>query len=158
MEVGDLVKVCQKGKEKGKLPSRSVKMHQEIYKQHPHVNAVIIAHPPNIMAFAVTDEKFDSRTIPESYIMLREIPKLPFGANFMEPRKTAEIFEEKTPIAMVRNDCVIVTGSSLLNAFDRLEVLEYSAKAVLDAKMIGELVKIENSAVEELIEAFHLKK
>ena len=158
MEVGDLVKVCQKGKEKGKLPSRSVTMHQEIYKQHPHVNAVIIAHPPNIMAFAVTDEKFDSITIPESYIMLREIPKLPFGANFMEPRKTAEIFEEKTPIAMVRNDCVIVTGSSLLNAFDRLEVLEYSAKAVLDAKMIGELVKIENSAVEELIEAFHLKK
>ncbi len=158
MEVGDLVKICGKGKEQGKIPSRSVSMHREIYNKHPHVNAVIIAHPPNIMAFAVTEERFDSRTIPESYIMLREIPKLSFGATFMEPKKTAEIFEEKTPIAMVRNDCVIVTGSSLLNAFDRLEVLEYSAKAVLDAKVLGDLVKIDSAAVEELIEAFHLQK
>jgi len=109
------------------------------------------------MAFAVTQEHFDSRTIPESYIMLREIPKLPFGASFMEAEKTAELFEEKTPIVMVRNDCVIVTGSSLLNAFDRLEVLEYSAKAVLDAKVLGDLVKIDAAAVTELIDAFHLK-
>lgn len=158
LEVGDLVRICGKGKERDKTPSRSVTLHREIYKKHPHVNAVIIAHPPNIMAFAVTQEHFDSRTIPESYIMLREIPKLPFGASFMESEKTAELFEEKTPIVMIRNDCVIVTGSSLLNAFDRLEVLEYSAKAVLDARVLGDLVKIDDAAVSELIDAFHLEK
>ncbi|MBN2852489.1 MAG: class II aldolase/adducin family protein [Clostridia bacterium] len=157
IEVGDLVKISKGKKEKGKMPSRSVLMHQEIYKRHPHVNSVIIAHPPNIMAFAVTEEVFDSRTIPESYILLRSVPKIPFGASFMQPGLTADIFKKDTPIAMVENDCVIVTGSSLLNAFDRLEVLEYSAKAIIAAKHIGKIVTISDTHINDLIKAFHLE-
>ena len=94
------------------------------------------------MAFAVTDEALDSRTIPESYILMRTIPKLEFGANYMQPKETAAVFKENTPIAIIKNDCVIVTGNGLLNAFDRLEVAEYSAKAIIAAKDLGDVVKI----------------
>jgi hypothetical protein len=36
-----------------------------------------------------------------------------------------------SPVALVENQCVISAGTSPLNAFDRLEVMEYSAKSML---------------------------
>ena len=158
LEPEDIVKVSGDFKEMGKIPSKSAELHKEIYKQHPHINSIIIAHPPCIMAFAVTDEPLDSRTIPESYILMRKIPKLEFGANYMKPKETAAVFEENTPIAIIENDCVIVTGSDLLNAFDRLEVAEYSAKAIIAAKDLGSVVAINDDEISEIEDAFHLAK
>lgn len=156
LDVDQIVRIENGRKEAGKVPSRSVMLHQYIYDKHPHVNSVIIAHPFNIMTFAVTDEPFDSRTIPESYILLRDIPKIPFGSSFMQPAMVAELFEPQTPIVLVENDCVIVTGNSLLNAFDRLEVAEYSAKALIAAKSLGEVVVINDKQISDLKEAFKL--
>ncbi len=150
----DLVRVEGGAHEAGKLPSRSVVLHEAIYARHPHVRSVIVAHPPAIMAFAVTGEAFDSRTIPESYILLRKVEKLPFGCTFMDPQGTAAAFTAERPLALVENDCVIVTGSSLLNAFDRLEVAEYSAKALLASRALGKLVPIDAAQVAEIDAAF----
>ena len=158
LEPEDIVKISGDFKEMGKIPSKSVELHKEIYKQHPHINSIIIAHPPCLMAFAVTDEPLDSRTIPESYILMRNIPKLEFGSNYMKPKDTAAVFVENTPIAIIEHDCVIVTGSGLLNAFDRLEVAEYSAKAIIAARDLGEVVAINDSEIDEIIDAFHLAK
>ncbi|MDN5276866.1 MAG: L-fuculose-phosphate aldolase [Clostridiales bacterium] len=152
----DLVRIENGWKEAGKTPSRSVLLHKAIYDKHPHINSVLIAHPPNIMAFAVTDENFETKTIPESYIMLRNIPKLPFGCTFMQPEMTADAFSKEISVVLVENDCVIVTGSSLLNAFDKLEVAEYSAKAIIAARDLGELVTINDEQVAEIEKAFKL--
>jgi L-fuculose-phosphate aldolase len=51
-----------------------------------------------------------------------------------------------------------VTGDSLLNAFDRLEVAEYSAKAIIASKDLGEMVAINQQQIDEIEDAFHLKK
>lgn len=157
LEPEDIVRIEDGRKEAGKTPSRSVLLHKAIYEKHPHINSVIIAHAPNILAFAVTDVPFDSRTIPESYILLRNIPKLPYGSAFMEVEKVADLFVPSTPIIMVKNDCVIATGNSLINAFDRLEVAEYSAKAVISTKKIGEIVTIDDEKIRTLEKAFHLE-
>ncbi len=156
LEANDIVRIDRGWCEQGKVPSRSVLLHQQIYERHPEIHSIIIAHPPNIMAFGITGQSFDSRTIPESYIMLRSIPLLPFGVNFLEPEKVAETLSPKTPIAMLANDCVIVTGTSLLQAFDRLEVAEFSAKALIAANDIGELVPIGDEEIEALEETFQL--
>lgn len=150
MDIGDIVRIEKGRREKGKNPSRSVMLHKYIYEKHPHINSVIIAHPPNVMAFAVTDVALDSRIIPESYILLRDIPKLPFGCSFMQPAMTAETFVKGKPVALVDNDCVIVTGSSLLNAYDRLEVAEYSAKAVIVSRSIGDIAKISDDRIADI--------
>jgi len=157
INIDDLVRVQNNWKESGKHPSRSVRLHQAIYKMHPDINSVIIAHPPNIMAFAVTDVEFETKIIPESYIQLRNIKKLPFGSSFMQPEMTAKSFSPSSPIIIIENDCLIVTGDSLLNAFDRLEVAEYSAKALLSARELGDLVAISNKEIEEIEVAFNLK-
>jgi L-fuculose-phosphate aldolase len=118
---------------------------------------VIIAHPPNTMAFAVTDVELDSRTIPESYILMRDVKKLPYASYFMQPGETAEMIGKKTPMVIVKNDCVISTGNSLLNAFDRLEVAEYSAKAIISTKHLGSIININDQQIEEINKAFHLE-
>ncbi len=156
IEVNDIVRIDQGWCEQGKIPSRSVFLHQQIYERHPEIHSVIIAHPPNIMAFGISGQVFDSRTIPESYVMLRSVPLLSFGANFLEPEKVVDTLSPKTPIAMIANDCVIVSGTSLLQAFDRLEVAEFSAKALIAAKDIGELVPIGDDEIRELEETFNL--
>jgi L-fuculose-phosphate aldolase len=155
LEEEDIVRIQGDWCEAGKMPSRSVLLHKKIYDKHPEINSIIIAHAPNIMAFAVTDAEFDSRTIPEAYIMLRDVKKVPFGSSFMQPDMVADIFDHMTNILIVENDCVIVTGASLLNAFDKLEVMEYSAKAVVASKSIGDIVEISDSEVKDLREAFH---
>ena len=158
LEPEDLVKINGNYKEMGKFPSKSVRLHSEIYKQQPHVSSIIIAHPPCMMAFAVTDVPLDSRTIPESYILMRNIPKLDFGSNYLKPEETAAVFKENTPIALIKNDCAIITGSSLLNAYDRLEVAEYSARAIIATRDLGELVAINQEEIDDINIAFHLAR
>ena len=155
LEEEDLVRIQGDWCEAGKVPSRSVVLHKKIYEKHPDINSIIIAHAPNIMAFAVTDAEFDSRTIPESYIMLRDVKKIPFGSSFLQPDMVADIFEHMTQILIVENDCVIVAGESLLNAFDKLEVMEYSAKAIVASKTLGDVVEISDEEVKDLRKAFN---
>ncbi len=157
LEPEDLVLIKDGKKEAGKIPSRSVNLHEAIYKHHKDINAVILAHPPAIMAFAVTDAVFDARLIPESYIMLRTVKKYPFGCSFMQPDKTAMEISLQNPVAIVENDCVLVAGVNLINAFDRLEVMDYSARSCIDTYNIGKIVKISDEEVEEIEEAFNLK-
>ena len=157
LEPEDLVTIRDGKKEAGKFPSRSALLHKYVYEKHPEINSVIIAYPHNVMAFAATDAEFDSRTIPESYIQLRNVVKLPFGSSFMQPEMTADTLSPSTPVALVDNDCLIATGTSLINAFDRLEVAEYTAMAIITSKQLGEIVKINDEQVQEINEAFNLK-
>ncbi|HUK66688.1 MAG TPA: class II aldolase/adducin family protein [Anaeromyxobacteraceae bacterium] len=156
IEADDLVRIEDGRREAGKTPSRSVLLHHHIYAEHPHVGSIIVAHPPHIMAFAVTDQIFDTRTIPESYIVLRKVARLPYGSTFMEPDQTAALFTADTPLALVQNDCAVVTGQTLIQAFDRLEVAEYGAKALIACRELGEVVMIEAERVADIDKAFKL--
>ena len=88
--------------------------------------------------------------------MLRKIPLVPFGTNFLEPEKITKTLSSKTPLVMIENDCLIVTGNSLLQAFDRLEVAEFSAKAVIAARDVGPLVPIGEKEIKALEETFQI--
>ena len=157
LEEDDLVRVKAGMKELGKTPSRAVYLHQKIYDKHPDIHAVLIAHPVHAMAFAVTDAQLDPRTIPESYILLRDVKKLGYQEFYQNPDAVAEQFDEAHPVLMAANDCVIVTGDSLLKAFDRLEVMESTCHSILDSLGLGPVVYISDKEVADLKEAFHLK-
>ncbi|MEG1719401.1 MAG: class II aldolase/adducin family protein [Clostridia bacterium] len=158
LEATDIVKIENGKCEKGKTPSRATEFCELVYKMHPEINAIILSHPAAIMAFAVTAEGFDSRLIPESYINLRDVSKVPYGATFMQPKMTSNMFTPKNPTIIVENDCVITTGATLLKAFDCLEVLDYSAKSVIDTAVIGDIVKISDGEVDDIVEDFNLPK
>ena len=157
LEEDNLVRVKGGMKELGKTPSRAVGLHQKIYETNPEIRAVLLAHPVHAMAFAVTDAKFDPRTIPESYILLRDVKRIPYGEIYTQQEKTAKVFTDACPAVMVDNDCVIVTGESLLKAFDRLEVMESTAHSIINSAAIGNIVHITQEEVEDLKVAFNLK-
>ena len=157
IEPEDLVLIKDGKCEAGKTPSRSVLFHMDMYEQHEDVKTIIIAHPPHLMAFAVTDNVFDARLIPESYKALKTVRKFPFGSTFMQPKLLAREFSLKNPVAIIENDCAIAAGTSLANAFDRLEVMEYSAKSLIKAQSIaGDIVKISDAEVQEIEKVFNL--
>ena len=157
LEEDDLVRVKSGMKELGKTPSRAVGLHQKIYDANPDIHAILLAHPLHAMAFAVTDTTFDPRTIPESYILLRDVKRLPYGEIYHSQTKAAKEFGVANPAVMVENDCIIVTGESLLQAFDRLEVMESTAHSIINSMAIGNIVHISQEEVEDLKVAFHLK-
>jgi L-fuculose-phosphate aldolase len=156
MEPDDIVQVRGGRVEAGKLPSRSVALHQEIYRNNPKVNSIIITQPPHLMGFCTSGVKMDVRTIPESWIFLKDIPILPFGVQY-EDQKTVCGILETDPAILLANDSVLVTGNGLLNAFDRLEVAEFSAKSLIMGARIGVLQPIPDEGIEELRVAFKVE-
>ena len=157
IEPEDIVRITHGMREMGKFPSRATKLHEAIYKAHPEINSIINAHPPAIMSFAVTDAQFDSRLIPESYISLRDVKRIPYMTSYRDTEGTAALFSTSSPVLIQNNQCVMITGSSLVNAFDKLEVLEYSAAAIIASKDIGEVVLITPEEVDAIETAFNLK-
>jgi L-fuculose-phosphate aldolase len=157
LAVEDVVLIRSGVREAGKLPSRSVQLHQAIYAKHPDVNCIMTAQCPNVTAYAITAVPFDSRTIPESFILLRDVPLLPFKTLYTEVEKVAEMVSESTPVLVVQNDCVLTVGTNVLKAFDRLEVIEFSANSLIDTTTIGQLVPIGDAEIGDLEVAFSLK-
>lgn len=151
----DIVQIKDGMVEAGKVPSRSVALHQEIYRRNPKINAIILTQCPALMGFCTTDAEFNVRTIPESWIFLQDVPKLKFGAEFTETSKVADYFCNR-PCVMLENDAVLVASDSLLNAFDRLEVAEFSAQSLIYAVPVGKLNPITDAQVEDLRVAFHV--
>ena len=156
LEEDDLVRVKADMKEQGKTPSRAVYLHQKIYKEHPEVRAILQAQPVHAMAFAVTDADLDPRTIPESYILLRDVKNVPYQDVYLNSDKVAAAFVPASPAMIVENECVIVTGDSLLQAFDRLEVMEATAHSVINSADLGPIVHITDKEVDDLKVAFNL--
>lgn len=149
----DVVQIKDGQREPGKIPSRSVMLHQKIYEQNPHINSIIITQPPYLMAFGIGKTKFDVRTIPESWIFLQDVPILSYGSQFEKETIIPNILS-KTPAIIIQNDSIMVTGDKLLQTFDKLEVAEFSAKSLVLAVPLGVLVPINDSQIEELRKAF----
>ena len=154
----DLVLVSGHKREAGKHVSRGTWFIKSIFDAQPEINSVILANPPCVMAYAVTDAKFDPRVIPESYILLREVPTFPFGTHFHDVDAVTKVLSPRYPVVIIQNDCLVTTGSTLIQAFDRLEVAEYSAKATIACKSLGGMKPISDAQIADLVKAFHLQK
>jgi L-fuculose-phosphate aldolase len=151
----DGIVLIQNGRcEAGKSPSRAARIHEAIYQQHPGVKSIVNGYPVNATAFSVTDAVFDTRTIPESYIFLREVQRVPYGLQFQDPEQLARQVSPRNPIALLENDGVLVCGTTILDAFDRLEVLETTAEAMINSRPLGTMVPMSDQVIEELVAAF----
>jgi L-fuculose-phosphate aldolase len=154
IQLKDIVQIKDGKREPGKVPSRATWLHQEIYKRNPNVNSIILTQTPYLMAYSVTGEKIDVRTIPESWIFLQDIPNMPFGSHFAGEEAILNTLSENTPAVIINNDSVLVTGDKLLGTFDRLEVAEFSAKSLTMGTSLGKLIPINDDQVEELRKKF----
>jgi len=156
LDVGDLVLVKGSARESGKKASRAVLAHQAIYRKHPDVHAIAFAHPVAATAFSVTDAEFDSKTIPESYVFLRDVLRVPYGIQYRDDGSIADHVSASSPTAVLENDGVLITGGTILETFDRLEVFESTAEALVQSRAIGPLSAMPEAVIQELRDAFGL--
>jgi L-fuculose-phosphate aldolase len=154
LDVADVV-VVRRGVAAGqRMPSSSARGHQAIYERHASIHAIVNAYPVNATAFSVSAAPFDSRTIPESYLFLRDVRRVPFGLRYRDPAALAELTSPRDPILILDNDGVQVCGTNILDAFDRLEVLESTAEAMINSRPIGSMTPMSQQAIDELVAAF----
>ncbi|WP_158342323.1 class II aldolase/adducin family protein [Diplocloster agilis] len=154
MQPDDCVLIRAGKREKGKTPDDSAILFQTIFDTHADLNYALMASPVSIMVFAITDRDFPVKVIPESYQMLRELPKMEFGTWQNDPRKVAGQVRENRPVVLFRNDCLLSVGRSEFKSFDRLEVADYTAQSIFDSEMIGALVPLSKQAIKDIEDKF----
>ena len=129
LDAADMVLIRGGSAEAGRVPSTSARNHAAIYAAHPEIHAIVNAYPVNATAFGVGAAALDTRTIPESYVFLRDVRRAPYGVQLGDGSELARLASLRNPALILENDGVQVCGSNVLDAFDRLEVLEATAEA-----------------------------
>ena len=79
---------------------------------------------------------------------------LPFASHFASTDTIAETIGADHPALIIQNDSILVTGRSLLHAFDRLEVAEFSARSLILGAPLGAMVPIGESQIADLRKKF----
>jgi len=154
LDVSDLVIVRDGERTADTQPSRAVRLHRAIYAAHPEINAVVNALPVHGSAFCVSDFPLDTRTIPESYLFLKDVRTIPFDAQFGDGAEVAAAVGPANPVALLEHNGVLVAGRSVLDAFDRLEVLESTAAAIIRSRALGPINPMPAAVIDELLAAF----
>ena len=110
-------------------PSIETGLHLSIYKARNDVMAVIHAHPTFCSLYSATNMEINHRLLSETYAILGHIEYVPYCK--IGSQELAEAVAEaatKADCIIMRNHGALATGKNLLQAYDRLEVLESAAK------------------------------
>ena len=129
---------------------------RRVLERHSEFRAVFAAMPPQLMAYGLSGKPFDPRVIPESYIQLRELPSFEIGSDGAACENLERTFSARYPVVRMTNGWVLTGGATLHEAFDRLEVAEFSARAAIEAGTLGGMQPMTEAQVTDLIRAFRL--
>jgi L-fuculose-phosphate aldolase len=138
-------------------PSIESGMHLSIYRARADVRAVVHAHPLTATAFCATGKRINTHLLDESYAILGD-PTVADYARMGTPDLAANVMEAVqggAACVMMRNHGVLAVGTTLLEAFDRLEVLERAAQTTMVVNQIGdvrELSKEQLGALDRMME------
>ena len=133
-------------------PSSEGKMHLEVYRGRPDVNAVVHAHPPVSTAFAVCRRGLETPYLSELVAGLGQVPCTTSFAML----STDEVPQSIRPYLadcnalLLANHGALAWGGDLWEAFDRLETVEHTAKIVLNARLLGGGVPLTEEEVARL--------
>lgn len=142
--------------ESGKQPTSAAAIHDAIYRRHEHARAVILATPVHATAFAIAAANLATRALPESYLFLKDMARIPFEQFASSPQAVAEVLSPQQPAALIEHEGVAVVGKSILDAFDRLEVLENTAQALFLSRQMGRSFTIPDQDIELLTQKFQI--
>lgn len=119
-------------------PTMESGMHLSIYKSRPEVKAIVHAHPAYATAFSATDKKVNCKLNGEASFVIGKAAYAKYA--LMGSEKLAGIVSKATmnsDVVVMKNHGILAVGETLLQAFDRLEVFEASAKITLITKLLG---------------------
>ena len=119
-------------------PSSEYKMHLEIFRRCPRAQAIIHAHPPTATAFTALAEPIACDLTAEGHAILGEAARVPYAIT--GSRELADLAAEAArtrDCLLLQNHGVVTLGATLLEAFNRMEVLEAAAWQTVLARGLG---------------------
>ena len=133
-------------------PSSETKMHLEVYRCRPDVQAVVHAHPPVSTAFAVCRQGLETPYLAETVVGLGSVPCTPSFAMLStdEVPKSIRPYLPDHNAVLLANHGALTWGADLWQAFDRMETVEHTAKIFLNARRIGGAVGLSGRDVQRL--------
>ncbi|WP_231700090.1 class II aldolase/adducin family protein [Arcanobacterium phocae] len=132
--------------------SSEVKVHLQLYRAAPSVQAVVHAHPPYGTTYAIKGEPLISKMMPENIIAMPEIPVAPYATP-----STYELAEKIEPYVHNYSACLmemhgaLAWGPSLLVAYQAMERLEFTAKLTYLTQMAGISRELPEDEINKLI-------
>lgn len=124
-------------------PSMESEMHINIYKMRPDISAIVHSHPIYASTFAIIDTKFYSSLTGEARYVLGEVAEIDY--ELMGTKKLAELSANKlknSNVGIMKNHGAITLGKNLFEAYDRMEVLEFSANMYFNVLLLNSNVNL----------------
>ncbi|MBK7713125.1 MAG: class II aldolase/adducin family protein [Bacteroidales bacterium] len=119
-------------------PSIEHEMHLSIYKKSKDVRAIVHAHPFCASAFTAMKIRINTSLTAEARAILGDPVLVPYELmGTVELATIAAEYSVKSDILLLENHGILTTGSTILQAFDKIEVLENAAKMTLIVDITG---------------------
>ena len=137
----------------GFKPSSEIKMHMRVYKERPDVMSVVHAHPVYATSFAIAGIPLTEPIMPEAVIALGCVPIAEYGTPSTEeiPDAVSKYLQHYDAV-LLENHGALAFSDSLLNAYYKMESLEFYAQLLYQSKMLGGPKQLNESQVQRLYE------
>jgi L-fuculose-phosphate aldolase len=132
-------------------PSSEGKLHIEVYRLRPDVDAVIHAHPPKCIAFTVAGIPIDTCLLPEVVVTIGAIPTSAYATPTTDevPESIRPHIMKSDAVMLARHGSLTV-GKCLKSAFKILEKMEHCATIAMYAKILGGPVPFTEEELKKL--------
>lgn len=144
-------KVVDGKKSAQKAPSSEKMLHVEFYKKRPDINAIIHVHPPFLSSFAAARISLEEPVLAENVYYFGKIPLAPYALPSSKKLvdNTAKYFDKYNAVLMA-NHGFILGDVDLAQAYLKLELAESYAQIVLNTKILGGAVLLNEKEVAEI--------
>ncbi|MBQ8213594.1 MAG: class II aldolase/adducin family protein [Clostridia bacterium] len=135
----------------GFKPSSEIKMHMRVYRERPDVKSVVHAHPMYATTFAIVGIPLTDPIMPEAVLSLGEVPIAKYGTPSTDeiPDAVAPYLQSYDAV-LLENHGALSFSDSLLNAYHKMESVEFYARLLYQAKMLGGPKLLTEQQVEDI--------
>src|SRR6185369_2213112 len=122
-----------------RTPSSELPIHQEIRRRRPELGGIVHAHPTALVSFSLVHQVPDTRLFHQAWSVCGKPGFAPYelpGSAALGNR-VAETFEQGYDCVIMENHGVVTAGRDLAQAFRRFETLEFTAKTLIKASLLG---------------------
>jgi len=139
----------------GLTPSVESEMHLGIYKRNTEIHSIIHAHPVFASSFTAMNSVINTSLTAETRVICGDPVLVPYALmGSPELAESVADYSTKSDVLLLENHGILTTGTSLLEAFDKLEVLENAAKMTLIVEMRGKKKGLSLTSIRELERLF----
>jgi len=136
-------------------PSIENALHINIYKKNRDITAIVHAHPVFASSFTAMNVQINTCLTAEARAICGQPKVVPYA--LMGTKELADIVAQYTAeadVLLLENHGILTTGSGLLQAFDKLEVLENAAKMTIIVELTGKKKELGRTRIKQLDKLF----